>query len=121
MKRKQEDRKQYPMGFQFDAIAPGVESDIHVIPRAPFRGEQLAIPRSVANHFKLLDIKVGPTSQLAKFSPPKLKTLGVSYECRSTQQLDTAHPGMKITLRVRNIDTKPHDFLAVLYGAIEDE
>ena len=33
-------------------------------------------------------------------------------------ELDTAKPGIVITIRVRNVDTVAHDFKAIMYGAV---
>jgi hypothetical protein len=33
-------------------------------------------------------------------------------------ELDTAEPGIVITLRIKNVDSAAHDFKAVLYGAV---
>lgn len=109
--------RQFPIGFQFDNVAPGEEEDIEVKPQVLFRGERLAIAQSTARYFDVLDIKVGKDSQLAATGA----LTGEAFETRAVgvrMELDTAAPGIVITLRVKNIDTAAHDFKAVLYGAV---
>jgi hypothetical protein len=109
--------RQFPIGFQFDNVAPGAEEDIEVKPQVYFRGERLAIAQSTARYFDVLDIKVGKDSQLAATGA----LTGEAFETRAVgvrMELDTAKPGIVITLRVRNIDTAAHDFKAVLYGSV---
>jgi hypothetical protein len=109
--------RQFPIGFHFDNVAPGDEEDIEIKPQVLFRGERLAIAQSIARYFDVLDIKVGKDSQLAATGP----LTGEAFETRAVgvrMELDTAEPGIVITLRVKNIDTAAHDFKAVLYGAV---
>lgn len=110
-------QRQFPIGFQFDQVQPGDEEDIEVKPQVLFRGERLAIAQSTARYFDVLDIKVGKDSQLAATG----SLTGEAFETRAVgvrMELDTAAPGIVITLRVKNIDTAAHDFKAVLYGAV---
>ena len=109
--------RQFPVGFAMENIAPGDEEDIEVKPQVYFRGERLALPPSIARYFDILDIKVGKDSQLAATGSMP----GESFSAHAVgvrMELDTAKPGIVITLRVRNIDTAAHDFKAVLYGAV---
>ncbi|HEX7667013.1 MAG TPA: hypothetical protein VF407_20930 [Polyangiaceae bacterium] len=109
--------RQFPVGFILENIAPGDEEDIEVKPQVYFRGERLAIPPSLARFFDVLDIKVGKDSQLAATGSMP----GESFSAHAVgvrMELDTAKPGIVITLRVRNVDTAAHDFKAVLYGAV---
>ncbi len=109
--------RQFPVGFMFQNVAPGDEEDIEVKPQVYFRGERLAIPPSLARYFDILDIKVGKDSQLAATGTMP----GESFSAHAVgvrMELDTAKPGIVITIRVRNVDTAPHDFKAVLYGAV---
>ena len=109
--------RQFPMGFRYENIAPNDEEDIEVKPQVYFRGERLAIPPSIARFFDILDIKVGKDSQLAATGTMP----GESFSAHAVgvrMELDTAKPGIVITIRVRNVDTAPHDFKAVLYGAV---
>ena len=109
--------RQFPIGFELPNIAAGDEEDIEVKPQVLFRGERLAIAQSIARYFDVLDIKVGKDSQLAATGP----LTGEAFETRAVgvrMELDTAQPGIVITLRVKNIDTAAHDFRAVLYGAV---
>ena len=109
--------RQFPIGFIRENIAPNNEEDIEVKPQVYFRGERLAIPPTIARYFDILDIKVGKDSQLAATGTMP----GESFSALAVgvrMELDTAKPGIVITIRVRNVDTLPHDFKAVMYGAV---
>ena len=109
--------RQFPIGFIQENIAPSDEADIEVKPQVYFRGERLALPPTIARYFDILDIKVGKDSQLAATGAMP----GESFSALSVgvrMELDTAKPGIVITLRVRNVDTAAHDFKAVMYGAV---
>jgi hypothetical protein len=117
MKEEPKNVRQFPIGFELANIAPGDEEDIEVKPQVLFRGERLAIAQSIARYFDVLDIKVGKDSQLAATGA----LTGEAFETRAVgvrMELDTAQPGIVITIRVQNTDTAPHDFKAVLYGAV---
>ena len=117
IKEEPKHSRQFPIGFQMDAVAPGDEEDIEVKPQVLFRGERLAIAQSIARYFDVLDIKVGKDSQLAATG----NLTGEAFETRAVgvrMELDTAEPGIVITLRIKNVDTAQHDFKAVLYGAV---
>ena len=109
--------RQFPVGFIRENIAPGDEEDIEVKPQVYFRGERLALPPTIARYFDILDIKVGKDSQLAATGTMP----GESFSALAVgvrMELDTAKPGIVITIRVRNVDVAPHDFKAVMYGAV---
>jgi hypothetical protein len=75
---------------------------------------------SGAPFFIINDIKVGKDSQLAASGNlPAEAFSNLSVGVR--MELDTAEPGIVITLTVTNADTTgPHDFRAVLYGTVLD-
>lgn len=109
--------RQFPVGFIRENIGAGDEADIEVKPQVYFRGERLALPPTIARYFDILDIKVGKDSQLAATGTMP----GESFSALAVgvrMELDTAKPGIVITLRVRNVDTQAHDFKAVMYGAV---
>jgi hypothetical protein len=109
--------RQFPVGFLYENIPPGGEADIEVKPQVYFRGERLALPPTIARYFDILDIKVGKDSQLAATGTMP----GESFSALAVgvrMELDTAKPGIVITIRVRNVDTAPHDFKAIMYGAV---
>ncbi|HUO51300.1 MAG TPA: hypothetical protein VMT93_02175 [Gemmatimonadaceae bacterium] len=117
VREEPKNQRQFPIGFELANIAAGDEEDIEVKPQVLFRGERLAIAQSIARYFDVLDIKVGKDSQLAATGA----LTGEAFETRAVgvrMELDTAQPGIVITLRVKNIDTAAHDFRAVLYGAV---
>jgi hypothetical protein len=85
-----------------------------------FRGERLAIAPSIARFFNVVDIKVGKNSQLAATG----EMSGEAFSADAVgvrMELDTAQPGIVITLRVENTDNDvARDFKAVLYGTVLD-
>ena len=109
--------RQFPIGFTRSAIAPGIAVDIEVKPQVLFRGERLAVAPSIARYFDVIDIKVGKDSQLAatgEMPAESFSALAVGVRL----ELDTASPGIMLTITVRNIDVAPQDFKAVLYGTV---
>ena len=109
--------RQFPIGLTKNAIAPGDAQDIEVKPQVHFRGERLAVAPSISRFFNVVDIKVGKDSQLAavgEMPAESFSALAVGVRL----ELDTAQPGIVITVRVRNTDAAPHDFAAVLYGTV---
>jgi hypothetical protein len=109
--------RQFPIGFTKSGIAPGTATDIEVKPQVLFRGERLAVAPSIARYFDVIDIKVGKDSQLAatgEMPAESFSALAVGVRL----ELDTASPGITLTITVRNIDTTAQDFKAVLYGTV---
>lgn len=111
--------REFPIGFQ--QVAPPIPGNttqgIEQKPQVLFRGERLAVPNTIVINFDVNDIKVGKDSQLA--SPGNMPS-----ECFSNlsvgvrMQLDTAEPGITITLSMFNTDVNPHFFKSVLYGTV---
>lgn len=117
VKEEPSHERQFPIGFCRECMRPGEEADIEVKPQVYFRGERLAIPASIARYFDILDIKVGKDSQLAATGAmpgESFSTLAVGVR----MELDTARPGIVLTLRVRNVSSEAVDFKAVMYGAV---
>lgn len=111
--------REFPIGFTSTApIPPLTTPGIEVKPQVLFRGERLAVPNSQVLNFSVADIKVGKDSQLA--APGNMPA-----ECFSNisvgvrMQLDTAEPGITITLFMNNTDANnAHSFSSVLYGTV---
>jgi hypothetical protein len=120
VQRKPSDLREFPVGFIAPGVAAGQPVSIEVKPQVLFRGERLAVANSIAPFFVINDIKVGKDSQLAASGNlPAEAFSNLSVGVR--MELDTAEPGIVITLNVTNTDsTGPHDFRAVLYGTVLD-
>jgi hypothetical protein len=111
--------REFPIGFTSPTpIGAALTGSIEVKPQVLFRGERLAVPNSIVLNFNISDVKVGKDSQLA--APGDMPA-----ECFSNisvgvrMQLDTAEPGITITLFPRNTDSNnPHPFSSVLYGTV---
>ena len=115
-----EKRRHFPIGFVQAAIPAGQVAEVEVKPQVLFRGERLAVAPSNARSFHIVDIKVGKDSQLAatgEMPAEAFSALAVGVR----MELDTAQPGIVIVLIVRNTDTTPQDFDAVLYGTVFED
>jgi hypothetical protein len=109
--------RDFPVGFTMMNVQPNVPVEIEVKPQVLFRGKRLAVASSIAKEFMIIDIKVGKNSQLA--ATGEMSAEAFSSTAVGTQmELDSAQPGITITIRVRNISAGPVNFLAVLYGAV---
>lgn len=115
-----EKRRHFPIGFTHEQVPAGQTVEIEVKPQVLFRGERLAVAPSNARSFNITDIKVGKDSQLAATGEmPAEAFSALSVGVR--MELDTAQPGIVIVLIVRNKDTTPQDFDAVLYGTVFED
>ena len=111
--------REFPIGFTSPTAVPAAQTgQIEVKPQVLFRGERLAVPNSLVLNFNISDVKVGKDSQLA--APGDMPA-----ECFSNisvgvrMQLDTAEPGITITLFPKNTDANnAHNFASVLYGTV---
>jgi hypothetical protein len=110
--------REFPIGFSSASVPANSTQGIETKPQVLFRGERLAIPQSIVVNFDVNDIKVGKDSQLA--APGNLPG-----ECFSNlsigvrMQLDTAEPGITITLSMFNNDANnAHPFKSCLYGTV---
>jgi hypothetical protein len=115
-----EKRRHFPIGFTHAQIPPGQVAEVEVKPQVLFRGERLAVAPSNARSFNIVDIKVGKDSQLAatgEMPAEAFSALAVGVR----MELDTAQPGIVVVLIVRNVDTTPQDFNAVLYGTVFED
>ncbi len=109
--------RDFPVGFSALNVQPGTPAEIEVKPQVLFKGKRLAVAPTIAKEFVIVDIKVGKNSQLAatgEMTAEAFSALAVGTQ----MELDTASPGITITLSVRNISIIPHNFYAVLYGAV---
>jgi hypothetical protein len=108
--------RQFPIGFIKD-VAGGEEDNITVDAQVLFRGERLAVAPSIAAGFHIVDIKVGKNSQLAATGEMPAESFAADA-VGVRMELDTAQPGLAITLRVRNLSLERATFKAVLYGSV---
>ena len=123
VQKEAKEPREFPLGFNSSTLTNGVvpantTSPIEQKPQVIFRGERLAVPNSQVLNFDIQDVKIGKDSQLA--SPGSMPS-----ECFSNlsvgvrMQLDTAEPGITITLSVTNTDANnAHVFKSVLYGTV---
>lgn len=112
----QKSRRQ-SIGFVFDGLAPNTTVDVVSRPQVLFRGTRLLIPSLIGQAIRVEDVKVGRTSQFAAIGAQP----GIAFSELSTAdnlQLDTATPGMDVTLRIRNTSGAAVDFSATIFGDV---
>jgi hypothetical protein len=116
--RRADRRREFPLGFDsVSLVLPGVVVSIPAQPQVIFRGERLVIPSNIAASFLIVNIVVGKDSQqVAPSSIPAVAFSEVGVGVRL--QLDTAQPGVQITLQVQNISLVPTRFMAALIGTV---
>lgn len=105
------------VGFVQMQMAPGAVADITTRPQTLFRGTRLVIPSAIAANVVIEDIKVGRNSQFAASGGQP----GEAFKDTATGDnvsLDTARPGMDITLKVQNVGATALDFRATLFGDV---
>jgi hypothetical protein len=113
-------QREFPIGFSavgVDAIPPGTQSEIDQKPQVLFRGERLAVPASIVGNFDFNDIKVGKDSQLAAAGIMPTECFS-NLSVGVTMQLDTAEPGILVSLFVTNNAGQGQEFRSVLYGTV---
>lgn len=113
--------REFPIGFSTEVGSPIPAAQtvgVQTLPQVLFRGERLAVPNSIVLNFQIADIKVGKDSQLA--APGNMPA-----ECFSNisvgvrMQLDSAEPGITITLFLDNTDVNnAHPFASALFGTV---
>lgn len=84
-------------------------------PQLIFRGSRLIVPSALANNFSINDIRVGKDSQAVSANPipaAAFSELAVGVNLG----LDTATPGIIITISVSNTQTSQQTFSAALIG-----
>jgi hypothetical protein len=112
--------REFPIGFSaigVDAVPALQQVEIDQKPQVLFRGERLAVPTSIVGAFDFNDIKVGKDSQLAAAGiMPTECFSNLSVGVR--MQLDTAEPGILVSLFVTNNQLQAVEFRSVLYGTV---
>jgi hypothetical protein len=113
---RQKARRQ-SIGFVSDGLAPNTTVDVVSRPQVLFRGTRLLIPSLIGQNIRVEDVKVGRTSQFAAIGAQP----GIAFSELSTAdnlQLDTASPGMDVTLRIRNTGGVAIDFSTTIFGDV---
>lgn len=92
--------------------APAV--DITSRPQVIFRGERLVVPSGIAEHFDILDIKVGNRSQMIESTAVPAQAF--TAQSGSPLRMDVASIAQDVTLVVANRTRKVRPFRAALFG-----
>ena len=102
------------LGFESLAIQPGTTVDVQANPQVLFKPKRL-VYTGPANTFVIQDVKIGRSSQFVASGPQSAD----AYPPTSTvdnMELDTARPGVVITLRIQNVSGVAADFRATMFG-----
>src|SRR6185436_8423364 len=106
------------LGFESLGIAPNATVDVTANPQVLFKPKRL-VYTGPTNTFVIQDVKIGRSSQfVASGSQP-----ADAYPATSTvdnMELDTARPGVVITLRIQNVGGAAADFRATMFGQVAE-
>src|SRR5215467_2290070 len=106
------------LGFEFLAVQPGGTVDVPANPQVLFKPKRLVYTGPAAT-FVIQDVKIGRSSQfVASGAQP-----ADAYPATSTvdnMELDTARPGVVITLRIQNVGGAAADFRATMFGQVAE-
>lgn len=114
------DTGQYAMGFGKIVIPPGFSANIIARPRYAFHPQRLIIPEEIGFHIVLVDIKIGPNSQIHFYA---LETPAHVFNGKMPYlklNLDTCREGVDVTLMIRNVSLRSQNFTATLIGTLLD-
>ncbi len=107
--------REFIIGFGPTTVNANSTAIFQAQPQLIFRGSRLIIPSTLANNFVVNDIRVGKDSQAVSANPipaAAFSELGVGVALG----LDTATPGILITLSVANTTGGNQTFSAALIG-----
>lgn len=96
-------------------VAAGASASPSLNPQITFQGTRLVVPSIIAPFFLITSLNVGNQLQQAATGNTNLQVfsevgVGVGLD------LDTAYPGVTVSMAVSNIDADPHRFFATLIG-----
>ena len=106
------------LGFESLAIQPGASVDVPANPQVLFKPKRL-VYTGPATTFVIQDVKIGRSSQFVASGPQSAD----AYPPTSTvdnMELDTARPGVVITLRIQNVSGVAADFRATMFGQVAE-
>lgn len=112
--------REYPLGFATPVGTPvpaGATTSVPSQPQVVFRGVRIVVQSTIAPFFLINDIKVGKNSQLVSSNPIPADVF-ISTSVGVSLQMDTAQPGMTISIEVFNTDVAAHPFNAALIGSV---
>lgn len=107
--------REFVIGFGPTVIMANSTAIFQAQPQLIFRGSRLIVPSALANNFSINDIRVGKDSQAVSANPipaAAFSELAVGVNLG----LDTATPGIIITISVSNTTAAQQTFSAALIG-----
>ena len=107
--------REFVIGFGPTVILANSTAIFQAQPQLIFRGSRLIVPSALANNFSINDIRVGKDSQAVSANPipaAAFSELAVGVNLG----LDTATPGIIITISVSNTTAAQQTFAAALIG-----
>lgn len=107
--------REFIIGFGPAAVNALSTAIFQAQPQLIFRGSRLIVPSSLANNFVINDIRVGKDSQAVSANPIPAATFS-ELAVGVALGLDTATPGILITLSTSNTTNAQQTFSASLIG-----
>jgi hypothetical protein len=107
--------REFVIGFGPVVILANSTAIFQAQPQLIFRGSRLIVPSALANNFSINDIRVGKDSQAVSANPipaAAFSELAVGVNLG----LDTAVPGIIITISISNTTAAQQTFAAALIG-----
>lgn len=114
--------REFPIGLIALNVAASATATVQTKPQVLFRGERLMLEAvTTAPNFDLVDVKVGKDSQLAAADFNLFGGAFVPTSVGARMQLDTAEPGILLTLVAQNQDgAAAHNFKSMIFGSVLD-
>ena len=106
----------YIVGFGRTSISPESTQNISSQAQTKFKPERLVIPPDAAPGFLIVDVKVGPNSQLFSTGAIPAVLFGEPAGRAAKMRLDVCEEGEYITITVINTRSTPLDFTAAILG-----
>jgi len=122
VEREPGEAREFPIGLIALAVPASGTATVQTKPQVLFRGERLMLePVTTAPNFDVQDVKVGKDSQLAATDFNLFGAAFTPTAVGSRMQLDTAEPGIVLTIIAVNTDAgAAHNFKAMIFGSVLD-
>jgi hypothetical protein len=115
--RRLDRRRRFPCGFDAKTVAASATDTAFSAPQFLFRPERIVVPSDIAFDLRVLDVKVGQTSQLVSGAPlPAAIFSEVAID--TNVSFRTAEIGNQIQLQLQNTTAAPVGFSAALIGTV---
>lgn len=113
--REWDKSRMYILGFTFLGVAAGATASLVSNPQWPFRPYRIIVPSSIAPSVLINDVAVGQQSAFAAVGAVPAEAF-TEVAWGTHVLLDTASPGVQISMSVQNISGAPLDIRAMVLG-----